>query len=96
MAGRIGLYDRGATPCDQEFAKFITVVGGVGQHLRGLRQLLDKAWRRANIAHLPSRDVEGDQTAGSVCDGMDLGRPPAAAASDRLLLGPPFPPAAQR
>src|SRR5580704_4624740 len=96
LAGWIGLDDRGAAPRNQEFAKLITVVGGVGQHLGGLRQLLDKAWRRANIAHLPSGDVEGNQTAGSVGDGMDLGRPPAAAASDRLLLGPPFPPAAQR
>jgi hypothetical protein len=48
------------------------------------------------MTHLPSGKIEGNQTAGRIGDGMDLGRPPAAAASDRLLLRPPFPPAAQR
>lgn len=96
LASWVGLDDRDAAPCSQEFAELITVVGGVGQDLGSLRQLLDQAWRRANIALLPSGYVEGNQTAGSVGDGMDLGRPPAAAASDRLLLSPPFPPAAQR
>src|ERR1700733_10230780 len=70
LAGWIGLDDRGAAPCNQEFAKLITVIGCVGQHLGCLRQLLDEAWRWANIAHLPSGDVEGDQTAGRVGDGM--------------------------
>src|SRR5277367_5818214 len=92
LAGWIGLDDRGAAPCNQEFAKLITVIGCVGQHLGCLRQLLDEAWRWANIAHLPSGDVEGDQTAGRVGDGMDLGRPPAAAATDCLLLRAPFSP----
>ena len=96
LAGRIGLDDRRAIPRNQEFAKLITVVGSVGQHPCGLRQLADQAGRRANIAHLPRGEIEGNQLAGSVGDGMNLGCTPAAAASDRLLLAPPFPPAAQR
>src|ERR1700744_5438561 len=45
LAGWIGLDDRGAAPCNQEFAKLIAIVGGIGQHLGRLRQLLDNAWR---------------------------------------------------
>jgi hypothetical protein len=39
---------------------------------------------------------EGDEAAFAVDDGVDLGRPAAARAADRLDFGPPFPPPAER
>ena len=60
LAGGIGLDDPGAAPRNQEFAKLITVVGGVSQYLRGLRQPIDEAFRRADIAALSSGEIECD------------------------------------
>ena len=48
------------------------------------------------IAELARGYFEGDEPAETVDDGVDLGRPPAARATDRLRQGPPFPPPAER
>ena len=60
------------------------------------RQPPDQLRRWDDVAALAGRQVESDDPAPRVGDGVDLGRPPAPAAPDRLPLGPPFPPAAQR
>lgn len=43
LAGRVGHDDRGAAPRRQEFAKLITLVGGVSQYPGDFWQRLDKA-----------------------------------------------------
>jgi hypothetical protein len=96
LVGWIRLDGRATAPRYRGLAKLITISGGIGQRRGGLRQLLDKVRHRENIVCLSSGKVEGNQAARSVGDGMDLGRPPTAAASDRLLLAPRFPPAAWR
>jgi hypothetical protein len=96
LSGRIGFDNRGATPCGKECTKLVAVVSGVGQDQRGRRQLFDETPGRLDIALLAGGEFEGDQMARRVGDGMDFGCPAAAVASDCLLLGPPFPPAAQR
>ena len=40
--------------------------------------------------------AEGDDAAIGIDDGVDFGGSSASAASDGLVLSPPFPPAAQR
>lgn len=39
---------------------------------------------------------EGDETSLTIDDGVDLGRTSAARTADRLDVGPPFPPPAER
>src|SRR5580704_16281161 len=90
LAGWIGLDDRGAAPRNQEFAKLIAVVGGVGQHLCGLRQLTIRPAAERTSPICPAVRSK-DQSAGSIGGGMDLSGASTAAASDRLFLAPPFP-----
>jgi hypothetical protein len=60
------------------------------------RQAAQQRDREPDIALLSGAQIEDDQTTGGVRDGVDLGRPSASAAADRLFPSPPFPPALQR
>ena len=48
------------------------------------------------VRGLPRRQQEGEGSAWTVGDGMDLGVATAPADTDRLEVRPPFPPAAER
>ncbi len=88
--------DRDRITSDQERPERITVVGRVRQLMTRRGQVAQQMDREPDAAHLASAEFEVDQTAGSVRDGVDLGCSSTAAAANRLLLSPPFPPAPQR
>ena len=96
LSGRV-LFDlwRGA-PIRQKGSEPITVIGGVAQQCRCGRDLFHQVLGGWQIVTVPFGQAEGDDAAFGVGDGMDFRRSTASAATNCLLLSPPFPPAAQR
>jgi hypothetical protein len=94
--GSSGRDDRFDTSLLEPVAKALGVISLVG----------NETLRRCNGRHdrLGHRDIgdvswcqgEGDRSATIIGQSMDLARPAAARAPDRLALFPPFPPAAER
>jgi hypothetical protein len=96
LASGILLDDRCGAAIGQELAQSIAVIGGIAQKRFGRRQRLHERGRRAYVVAISSGQIERNDPPLAVDDSVDLGRPPAPAAPDGLLLVPPFPPAAQR
>ena len=88
--------DRCGSAVGEEFAERLAVVGGVREHGFRCRKWFDQPWRRLDIMTIAAGQFEGDEPAVSVDNGVNFGRSTASALADGLLLGPPFPPAAQR
>lgn len=80
----------------QPLSQFRAVVGLVAeQPLRGLAFTYE-GLRRWTIMCRAIRQQEGNKTSFGISDSVDFRIAPATRASDRLILLPPFPPAAER
>jgi len=73
----------------------VAVIGGVCQADRRCHRA-DEVEGHRGVAAMAGSDDQSPGTALFVDRDVELGRAPAAGASDGLGLGPPFPPAADR
>jgi hypothetical protein len=74
----------------------LAVVSPVAEHLIGIAvDLLHQGREGGDVVRLPGRDDDPDRQARGVGAGVDFGREAAARTTERVALGPPFPPAAQ-
>jgi hypothetical protein len=80
----------------EEATQPIAVVSGVGGQAGARRNSADQRCRHPDIAQIAGRHFDGDGASAFVNNGVDFRRAAAARAADRLRLGPPFPPAAER
>ena len=96
LAGRIVRNDRLGAALDQEPPERIAVIRGIGGAQTACWQRLNQAAGDWCVAALARGYLERDGTAATIDNSMDLCRSPAARAADRLELGPPFPPPAER
>ena len=96
LARRVLFDDRQRAAFDEKRAKRVTVVGCVSEKRHRRRQRRDQAGGWPNIASLTWCQLEGDQPAFVVDDGVDFGGSAAATSTDCLFIRPPFPPALQR
>ena len=81
---------------DQEEAERVAVISGVGGAQPGGWERFDERPRDRRIAALARGYVQREGTTAAIDNSMDFCRSPAARAADRLVVGPPFPPAAER
>ncbi len=93
---RVLFDDRRGSAAGEECPEHLAVVGGVRERRFRGRKWSDQSRRRLDVMTIAAGQFEGDEPALSVNDSVDFSGAPASALSDRLLLGPPFPPAAQR
>jgi hypothetical protein len=96
FAGGIVGNDWSGAALDQEQPKRVTVIGSVCGTQTARRQWFDEAAGDRRIAALARGYLERQGTAATIDNSMDFCRSPAARAADRLDIGPPFPPAAER
>ena len=96
LAGGVIGNDRAGAALDQKQPEPIAVIGAIGGAQTAWRQRFEQAASDRRIAALPGGYGEGDGTTATIDNSMDFCRSPAARAADRLELGPPFPPAAER
>ena len=96
LAGRVVGNDRLGAALDQEQPEPIAVIGGICCAQTGWRQWFQEAAGDGCVAALAGSYFERDGTAATIDNSMDFCRSPAARAADRLEVGPPFPPAAER
>ena len=96
LAGRVVGYDRLCTALDQEKPEPVAVIGGICRAHTAWRQWFEQALGNRCVAALAGSYLERDGTAATIDNSMDFCRSPAARAADRLEVGPPFPPAAER
>jgi hypothetical protein len=72
----------------------------IASHIRSAQasrwQAGKEGQNEVQIAALSGCYLDGERPALAVDNSVDFGRAPAARAPDRLFLGPPFPPAAER
>ena len=74
----------------------IAVVALIAMQDRCYWHVLQQGIGRGAVGHVAAGQQERDGAAEAIGQGMDLGGPSAARATDRLRAFPPFPPAAQR
>ena len=96
LAGRVVGDNRSGSALDQEQPQPIAVIGGIGGAQRCSWQRFEQRLGDRRVAALSGAHLERDGTAATIDNSMDFCRSPAARAADRLDLGPPFPPAAER
>jgi len=96
LSGRVIGNDGPRAASDQEEAERVAVIGGIGGAQPGRRERLDEGLSERRIAALAGGYVQCEGTAAAIDNSMDFCRSPAARAADRLVVGPPFPPAAER
>jgi hypothetical protein len=96
FARRVVGDDRGRAALEKEAPQPVAVIGSVAGQGTTRRDGADQDGRNANIAALARRHFECDGSAAGIDDGVDFRRAPAARAANRLRVGPPFPPAAER
>ena len=96
FACRVLFDDRCGSAVGEEFTERVAVVGGVCEQGFRRRKCFDDFQGRFDVMAIAAGQFEGDEASVGINDGMDFGRTPAPAFADGLLLGPPFPPAAQR
>jgi hypothetical protein len=90
-AGDCGL----ATTLRNLTADGLAVVALVTEHLFGIAvDLLHQGRKSGDIVGLPRRNHDADRQALGIGAGVDFGREAAARTTERVALGPPFPPAA--
>jgi len=74
----------------------LAVVALVTEHVFGIAvDLLHQGGKGGDIVGLARRNHNADRQALGVGAGVDFGREAAARTTERVALGPPFPPAAQ-
>ena len=96
LAGRVvGDHGLGAA-LDQEEPQPVAVIGPIGGTQPSGRQRFEQRLGERRITTLAWAYLEREGTAATVDNSMDFCRSPATRAADRLELGPPFPPAAER
>ena len=88
--------DRLCAAIFQALAQLGTVVGSVTQEFLGSFAPADQTLRHRTVVRLAAGQEEGKKTAFSICNCVDFCIAPAARASNRLRLLPPFPPDAER
>ena len=93
--GRIGDDRRGAAR-DEQPPERVAVIGAVGCERCGGGDDADQFGRDRRVAALARGDGEGDETAVTVDQRVQLGRRPAARTAYGVGVRPPFPPAAER
>ena len=72
------------------------VVALIAEHVFGIAvDLLHPGGKGGDIVGLPRRNHDADRQALGVGAGVDFGREAATRTTERVALGPPFPPAAQ-
>lgn len=96
LSGRVVWNDRAGAALDQEQPQSIAVIGGVGGAQASGRQRFEQGLSDRCVAALARGYLEREGTAITIDNSMDFCRSPAARAADRLEVGPPFPPAAER
>ena len=96
LAGWVVGNDRPGAARNQKLAQLIAVIGGVGRTQMTWRQRFEQAAGNGRVTALTGGYVERDRPTATVDNSMDFCRTPAARAADRLELGRPFPPAAER
>ena len=84
------------TALNKEGAQSIAVIGGVGGAQAAGWQGCEQGNGNGRVAPLPRRYLERERTAATVDNSMDFCRSAASRAADRLIIRPPFPPAADR
>jgi hypothetical protein len=86
-------WDRGRTTALLDIATdSLAVVSPAAEHLIGIAvDLLHQGREGGDVVCLPGRDYDPDRQP----RGVDFGREAAARTTERVALGPPFPPAAQ-
>ncbi len=80
----------------QPLAQCSAVIGSVGEQFLGWFGLLDEWLGGRTIVCLATAQQDGKKAAFSICDCVDFRVAPAARASNRLVLFPPFAPDAER
>jgi hypothetical protein len=93
--GQIGDNSFGAALCKPATQRR-AVVSPVPEQLSRRLGSADEAFGYGTIMRLAVGQEDGKKTAFSICDCVELRITPAALASNRLLLLPPFPPDAER
>jgi hypothetical protein len=96
LAGRVVGNDRLGAALDEKQPEPIAVIGGIRGAQTAWRQRFEQIAGDGCVAALAGGYFEGDGTAATIDNSMDFCRSPAARAADRLEIGPPFPPAAER
>jgi hypothetical protein len=72
------------------------VIGFIGEELSGWLGATDQGLGGWTIMRLATAQQDGKKAAFSICDCVDFRIAPAARASNRLILLPPFAPDAER
>ena len=94
FAGRVVRDDRDSAALTQETTEPIAVIGRVGGQATARRNSADQNCRDADVAEMSRGYFDGDGASARIDDGVDFRGAAAARATNRLRLGPPFPPAA--
>jgi hypothetical protein len=77
-------------------AQVIGVISAVGDEAPDRSVTVEKACRDGDVVDVSGRQDEDARAAFAIGERVELARPPAARGAERLLEGPPFPPAADR
>ncbi len=93
---RLGWYVGDRTLVLDDVADAVAVIGAVGVNDAAPRQRCQQLLGGPAVGRLSRRQQEGERAALPVGDGMNLGVATPATDPDRLAVGPPFPPAAER
>lgn len=96
LSRRILFDHRRGAATGEKRAECIAVVGRVAQQGLRWRQRFDQFGCRFDVVAVAAGQFERDDAAVSIDDSVDFRGSPAPTSPDGLLLGPPFPPAAQR
>jgi len=96
FAGRVWWDDGLAASFSQPVPEPAGIIGAVGQKFPGRRHPRQQRLRAGQIVSLAGCQGEGDRASDRIGQGVNLGRPSAVRASDRLNEVPPFAPAAER
>ena len=96
LACRILFDDRRGSAVDEVFPERVCVIGGVREQGLRWRKSFDQSRRWLDVMAVAAGQFKGDDPAVAVNDSVNFGRSTASALANGLLLGPPFPPAAQR
>ena len=77
-------------------AQMVGIIAAVGDQPADRSGPVQKVCRDGDVVDVAGRQQEDAWPSLRVRQRVELARPPAARGADRLLEGPPFPPAAER
>jgi hypothetical protein len=96
LAGRIVRDDRNRAAFQKKATQIIAVISRVGGQATACRNSGDQGCRDTDVAEMARRHFDGDGASARIDDGVDFRGAATARTANRLRLGPPFPPAAER